>query len=49
MFIFQRPLLPVAAALGVVLLLVCLDRLCQPPDPPPAVVSHAADGRALVP
>jgi len=49
MFIFQRPLLPVAAALAVVALIVCLDRLCQPPDPPPAVAAHVAEDRALVP
>jgi len=49
MFIFQRPLLPVAAALAVLALVVCLDRLCQPPDPPAAPVAHADDSRALVP
>jgi hypothetical protein len=30
MFIFNRPFRGVAAALGVALLLVCLDRSCQP-------------------
>ena len=49
MFIFQRPLLPVAAALAVVALIVCLDRLCQPPDPPSEMVAHVAEARALVP
>ena len=34
MFIFNRPLQAVAAALGVALLFVCLDRSCQPLDAP---------------
>ncbi len=34
MFIFNRPFRAVGAALGVALLIVVLDRLCQPADPP---------------
>ena len=34
MFIFNRPLQAVAAALGVALLIVWLDRLCPPAEPP---------------
>jgi hypothetical protein len=32
MFIFERSWQAVAAALAVALLIVCLDRLCQPPS-----------------
>lgn len=32
MFIFTRPLRAVAAGLGVALLVVSLDRACQPPE-----------------
>ncbi len=34
MFIFNRPLQAVAAALGVALLIVWLDRLCPPAELP---------------
>ena len=34
MFIFQRSVAGVAAGLGVAILLVVLDRLCCPPQPP---------------
>ena len=32
MFIFERPFGAVAAALAVALLVVCLDRACEPPE-----------------
>jgi hypothetical protein len=45
MFIFNRPFGAVAAGLGVVLLIACLDRSCQPldaaTDGPPAAIEQA--------
>jgi hypothetical protein len=40
MFIFERSWQAVAAGLAVALLIVCLDRLCQPPS------AAGDDGRA---
>ena len=45
MFIFNRPLAAVAAGLSVALLVVCLDRACEPAalaaDAPPAAHAQA--------
>jgi len=54
MFIFSRPFRAVAAGLGVALLMVCLDRACEPPNGvetalPAAVASAKAPAPACAP
>jgi hypothetical protein len=45
MFIFQRTFQAVGAGLGVALLMVCLDRACQPTESP-ATMARGADPTA---
>jgi hypothetical protein len=42
MFIFSRPFRAVAAGLGVALLMLCLDRACEPPEAVASAVPAAA-------
>jgi hypothetical protein len=49
MFIFNRPFAAVVAGLGVALLVVCLDRACEPAEAQPRVAPVATAQAPLVP
>ena|ERR1700686_3559582 len=49
MFIFTRPFGAVAAGLGVALLIVCLDRVREPPEIPPDAARVVNTPQSLVP
>jgi len=48
MFIFDRPFQAVTAGLGVALLIVCLDRACQPPPDAAADRAPVGNGQAVL-